>query len=214
MLDLHAATLDRARPLRDARRRPPLRDVGVATSPAASGSAWPSTTPSAGASTPSPSATPRWPPASARAWPTIPGVTVRDRGEQLCAITTFTVDGVDPRTSQRRAARRRASTCRVSHRSTRPSSTSSHRGLESVVRASRPLRRRPTTSSTASPAIVADARRRASSAAAADPHLDRRGAEVEAPRGGCARGSGGRSAGTSRLANSVKVGGSVAAWVA
>ena len=32
----------------------------------------------------------------------IPGVTVRDRGEQLCAITTFTVDGIDPEEVRRR----------------------------------------------------------------------------------------------------------------
>jgi selenocysteine lyase/cysteine desulfurase len=32
----------------------------------------------------------------------IPGVTVRDRGEQLCAITTFTVDGLGPEEVRRR----------------------------------------------------------------------------------------------------------------
>ena len=32
----------------------------------------------------------------------IPGVTVRDRGRQLCAITTFTVDGIDPEDVRRR----------------------------------------------------------------------------------------------------------------
>jgi selenocysteine lyase/cysteine desulfurase len=32
----------------------------------------------------------------------VPGVTVRDRGARLCAITTFTVDGVDPEEVRRR----------------------------------------------------------------------------------------------------------------
>ena len=32
----------------------------------------------------------------------IPAVTVRDRGEQLCAITTFTVDGIEPEEVQTR----------------------------------------------------------------------------------------------------------------
>lgn len=64
----------------------------------------------------------------------IPGVTVRDRGAQLCAITTFTVDGVDP---DEVVARLRAQGTNVSS-STKTSAQLDlpHRGLESVVRAS------------------------------------------------------------------------------
>lgn len=64
----------------------------------------------------------------------IPGVTVRDRGEHLCAITTFTVDGIDP---QEVADRLRAEHANV----TISTATSAqldlpHRGLDAVVRAS------------------------------------------------------------------------------
>jgi cysteine desulfurase / selenocysteine lyase len=64
----------------------------------------------------------------------IPGVTVRDRGEHLCAITTFTVDGLD---AQQVADRLRAEHVNV----TISTATSAqldlpHRGLDAVVRAS------------------------------------------------------------------------------
>jgi selenocysteine lyase/cysteine desulfurase len=64
----------------------------------------------------------------------IPGVTVRDRGERLCAITTFTVEGVAPEAVQ---ARLRAQAINVSI-STADSALLdlSNRGLASVVRAS------------------------------------------------------------------------------
>ena len=64
----------------------------------------------------------------------IAGVTVRDRGEQLCAITTFTVDGVDPEEVK---ARLRAQDCNVSVSSATSAQLDlGHRGLDSVVRAS------------------------------------------------------------------------------
>ncbi len=64
----------------------------------------------------------------------IPGVTVQDRGQQLCAITTFTVDGVD---AEQVRARLRAERVNVSV-STRVSAQLDlpHRGLEAVLRAS------------------------------------------------------------------------------
>ncbi len=64
----------------------------------------------------------------------IPGVTVQDRGEQLCAITTFTVDGV---TSEEVKARLRPEAVNVSVSSkTSAQLDLTHRGLDSVVRAS------------------------------------------------------------------------------
>jgi cysteine desulfurase / selenocysteine lyase len=64
----------------------------------------------------------------------ISGVTVRDRGKQLCAITTFTVDGVTP---EEVAARLRAQATNVSvSRATSSQFDLPHRGLEAVVRAS------------------------------------------------------------------------------
>ena len=64
----------------------------------------------------------------------IPGVTVRDRGEQLCAITTFTVDGLDPEDVR---ARLRAEGVNVSVTTLDSAQLDlSNRGLESVVRAS------------------------------------------------------------------------------
>lgn len=64
----------------------------------------------------------------------IPGVTVRDRGRQLCAITTFTVDGVSP---DEVAQRLRAQGTNVSvSRATSSQLDLPHRGLEAVVRAS------------------------------------------------------------------------------
>jgi cysteine desulfurase / selenocysteine lyase len=64
----------------------------------------------------------------------IPGVTVHDRGRQLCAITTFTVDGVD---AEQVRARLRAEQVNVSV-STPVSAQLDlpHRGLDAVVRAS------------------------------------------------------------------------------
>jgi len=64
----------------------------------------------------------------------IPGVTVRDRGLQLCAITTFTVEGMAPADVQ---ARLRADGVNVSVSTLDSAQLDlSHRGLESVVRAS------------------------------------------------------------------------------
>jgi len=64
----------------------------------------------------------------------LPGVTVRDRGAQLCAITTFTVDGVEPEVVQ---ARLRAGDVNVSVSTLDSAQLDlSHRGLKSVVRAS------------------------------------------------------------------------------
>jgi selenocysteine lyase/cysteine desulfurase len=64
----------------------------------------------------------------------LPGVTVRDRGVQLCAITTFTVEGMDPEEVRTRLRAERVnvsvSTLDSAHLDL------SHRGLESVVRAS------------------------------------------------------------------------------
>ena len=64
----------------------------------------------------------------------IDGVTVRDRGRERCAITTFTVDGVAPEEVQRRL---RAEAVNVSV-STSDSAQLDlpHRGLDAVVRAS------------------------------------------------------------------------------
>ena len=64
----------------------------------------------------------------------IPGVTVRDRGAQLCAITTFTVDGVS---AQDVAERLQTEGVNVSS-STATSAQLDlpHRGLDAVVRAS------------------------------------------------------------------------------
>ncbi|HEX4868330.1 MAG TPA: aminotransferase class V-fold PLP-dependent enzyme [Acidimicrobiales bacterium] len=64
----------------------------------------------------------------------IPGVTVRDRGARLCAITTFTIDGLEPEDV---VARLRAQGTNV----TASTATSAqldlpHRGLRAVVRAS------------------------------------------------------------------------------
>jgi cysteine desulfurase / selenocysteine lyase len=64
----------------------------------------------------------------------IPGVTVRDRGQQLCAITTFTVEGM--------RAEDVADRLRVEDINVNPSTATSaqldlpHRGLDAVVRAS------------------------------------------------------------------------------
>jgi selenocysteine lyase/cysteine desulfurase len=64
----------------------------------------------------------------------IPGVTVRDRGRQLCAITTFTVDGMDPEDVRTRL---RGVGVNVSVSTLDSAQLDlSHRGLESVVRAS------------------------------------------------------------------------------
>ncbi|MEQ1786645.1 MAG: aminotransferase class V-fold PLP-dependent enzyme [Acidimicrobiales bacterium] len=64
----------------------------------------------------------------------IPSVTVRDRGVQLCAITTFTIDGVDPTEVK---ARLRADGVNVSVTTLDSAQLDlSHRGLESLVRAS------------------------------------------------------------------------------
>ncbi|MET0901594.1 MAG: aminotransferase class V-fold PLP-dependent enzyme, partial [Acidimicrobiales bacterium] len=64
----------------------------------------------------------------------IPGVTVRDRGRQLCAITTFTIDGIDPEEVRRRL---RAERVNVSVSTLDSAQLDlSNRGLESVVRAS------------------------------------------------------------------------------
>ena len=64
----------------------------------------------------------------------IPGVTVRDRGEQLCAITTFTVDGMDPEDLRTRL---RAEGTNVSVTTLDSAQLDlSNRGLESLVRAS------------------------------------------------------------------------------
>jgi cysteine desulfurase/selenocysteine lyase len=61
-------------------------------------------------------------------------VTVRDRGERLCAITTFTVDSIEPAEVQ---ARLRADGVNVSVTTLDSAQLDlSHRGLESVVRAS------------------------------------------------------------------------------
>lgn len=64
----------------------------------------------------------------------IPGVTVHDRGQQLCAITTFTVDGVE---AEQVRGRLRADGVNVSV-STPVSAQLDlpHRGLDAVVRAS------------------------------------------------------------------------------
>ena len=64
----------------------------------------------------------------------LPGVTVRDRGEQLCAITTFTVDGLEAEAVRLRLRDQQVNVS-VSH----PVSAQldlGHRELESVVRAS------------------------------------------------------------------------------
>jgi selenocysteine lyase/cysteine desulfurase len=64
----------------------------------------------------------------------LPGVMVRDRGRQLCAITTFTVDGIDPEAVR---ARLRGAGVNVSVTTLDSAQLDlSHRGLESVVRAS------------------------------------------------------------------------------
>ena len=64
----------------------------------------------------------------------LPGVTVRDRGAQLCAITTFTVDGIGPAEVQERL---RAVGVNVSVSTLDSAQLDlSNRGLESVVRAS------------------------------------------------------------------------------
>jgi selenocysteine lyase/cysteine desulfurase len=64
----------------------------------------------------------------------IPGVTVRDRGRQLCAITTFTVDGVP---ADEVAGRLRALGTNVSvSTATSAQLDLPHRGLDAVVRAS------------------------------------------------------------------------------
>jgi cysteine desulfurase/selenocysteine lyase len=64
----------------------------------------------------------------------IPGVTVRDRGVQLCAITTFTVDGMAPEEVQTRLRAQRVNVAVSTLDSARLDL--SNRGLESVVRAS------------------------------------------------------------------------------
>lgn len=64
----------------------------------------------------------------------LPGVTVRDRGERLSAITTFTVDGLDPDDLR---VRLRAEGINVSVSTLGSAQLDlSNRGLESVVRAS------------------------------------------------------------------------------
>ena len=64
----------------------------------------------------------------------IPGVTVLDRGEKLCAITSFTVEGVDPEEVRLRL---RAEQVNVSISTADSAQLDlSNRGLESVVRAS------------------------------------------------------------------------------
>jgi selenocysteine lyase/cysteine desulfurase len=64
----------------------------------------------------------------------IPGVTVRDRGEQRCAITTFTIDGVGCDDVQ---ARLRSERVNVSVSvATSAQLDLPHRGLDAVVRAS------------------------------------------------------------------------------
>ena len=107
---------------------------GSPTSPRGSGSGSPSTTRSAGASRPSPSATTLLATGLRARLADIPGVTVRDRGERLCAITSFTVDGVDPEDVK---ARLRGEGCNVSvSTATSAQLDLGHRGLDSVVRAS------------------------------------------------------------------------------
>jgi cysteine desulfurase/selenocysteine lyase len=64
----------------------------------------------------------------------MPGIEVHDRGEQLCAITTFTVAGVDPETVR---ARLRAEGVNVSVSvATSAQLDLPHRGLDALVRAS------------------------------------------------------------------------------
>jgi selenocysteine lyase/cysteine desulfurase len=64
----------------------------------------------------------------------IPGVTVRDRGERLCAITTFTVDGV-PSTDVQAQLRLEGTNVSVAT-ATSALLDLGHRGLPEVVRAS------------------------------------------------------------------------------
>jgi selenocysteine lyase/cysteine desulfurase len=64
----------------------------------------------------------------------LPGVTVRDRGEQLCAITTFTVDGFEPEEVRSRLREERVNVSVSTLDSAQLDL--SNRGLESVVRAS------------------------------------------------------------------------------
>jgi selenocysteine lyase/cysteine desulfurase len=64
----------------------------------------------------------------------LPGVTVRDRGRRLCAIATFTVEGFEPEEVK---VRLRAAGINVSVATLDSAQLDlSHRGLESVVRAS------------------------------------------------------------------------------
>ena len=64
----------------------------------------------------------------------LPGVTVRDRGARLCAITTFTVDGMEPEEVR---ARLRAERVNVSVSTLDSAQLDlSNRGLDSVIRAS------------------------------------------------------------------------------
>ena len=64
----------------------------------------------------------------------LPGVTVRDRGAQLCAITTFTVDGIEPEEVRQRL---REDGVNVSVTTLDSAQLDlSNRGLESLVRAS------------------------------------------------------------------------------
>jgi cysteine desulfurase / selenocysteine lyase len=64
----------------------------------------------------------------------IPGVTVHDRGEQRCAITTFTVAGLDPEVV-RTTLRAQSINVSVSH-ATSAQLDLPHRGLDALVRAS------------------------------------------------------------------------------
>lgn len=64
----------------------------------------------------------------------VPGVTVRDLGENRCAIVTFTVDGQEPETLRDRLRERRVNVSVTSRSSTRIDMED--RGLDSMVRAS------------------------------------------------------------------------------
>ena len=77
---------------------------------------------------------PRWRPGLRARLAEIPGVTVRDRGAQLCAITTFTVDGIEPEEVRRRL---RDDGVNVSVTTLDSAQLDlSNRGLDSLVRAS------------------------------------------------------------------------------
>ncbi len=207
-----------ARPLRDARRRAPLRAVRGRRRGPHRPRAWPSTTRWAGASTPSRHASARWPRACASA-SRDRRREVHDKGARRSAITTFTVAGVP---AAEVAARLRAQAINASV------TTQSfarldlpHRGLPDLVRASvalrdhrrragpgrrrhrRGRRHRPLTPT---PRVLARSRRslgrrtragtRGVLSCACGPAASRGWRRGRGPRAGAARGSGGRSAGS------------------